>query len=882
MRKSAAGADSSNIVSNSRARRTFGMADFPALSTGPSLSKTSGKGVGRGGAPGLSQSTWSWLGLGFVVWCFCGALNPLSAQPIPNRKYGQEDKFRQLEEILPTPNLYRTAAGEPGPGYWQQKVDYVIDVELDDAEQMIRGVERIVYHNQSPHTLRYLWLQLDANLFSPESDGNKLSSPSLGDSRMSTAAMKSFMARQAFDGGVKIGHVRDAAGADLAYTVVQTMMRVDLTQPLLPGEQTELDIRWEYAINDARLLRARTGYEHFEEDDNYIYEIAQWFPRLAAYSDATGWQHKQYLGEGEFTLELGDYLVRITVPADHVVGATGELINPEAVLTPEQRERLESAWQAERPVFVVTPEEAMANQAHKESVGTKTWVFQARRVRDFAFASSRKFIWDAWGHSVEGNRVMAMSLYPNEAEPLWSLYSTQSIVHTLNVYSRYTFPYPYPVAYSVNGPVGGMEYPMICFNGPRPLPDGTYSAATKYALISVIIHEVGHNYFPMIVNSDERQWTWMDEGLNTFLQYLAEQEWEEGYPSRRGEPEAIVPYMRSDYQVPVMTNSESILQFGPNAYAKPATALNILRETILGRELFDFAFKEYARRWQFKRPMPADFFRTMEDASGVDLDWFWRGWFYTTDHVDMAIDRVELFLLDEGDPDAAAERVRQEKTERRATLSEQRNADLEKRVDQYPYLKDFYNQYDPGEVTDQQRAAHRRFVESLSDEERQWLESHQHFYRVQIKNVGGLVMPVILLVTFEDGSERLIRLPAEIWRKDAASCSTVILASQPIQSFELDPYRETADIDRNNNHFPPRIEPTRFQLFQSRRQMGGENPMQRQRAAEQRGGRRRGGAAAESAEDGTESDTQPEAGKPPEEAEAETPPVAVPAGSEAG
>lgn len=429
---------------------------------------------------------------------------------------------------------------------------------------------------------------------------------------------------------------------------------------------------------------------------------------------------------------------------------------------------------------------------------------------------------------------------------------------------------------------------MICFNGPRPLPDGTYSAATKYALISVIIHEVGHNYFPMIVNSDERQWTWMDEGLNTFLQYLAEQEWEEGYPSRRGEPEAIVPYMRSDYQVPVMTNSESILQFGPNAYAKPATALNILRETILGRELFDFAFKEYARRWQFKRPMPADFFRTMEDASGVDLDWFWRGWFYSTDHVDLAIDRVELFMLDDGDPDAAAERARQQQAQRRATLSEQRNADLEKRVDQYPYLKDFYNQYDPGEVTDQQRTAHRRFIESLSDEERQWLESHQHFYRVHIRNVGGLVMPVILLVTFEDGSERLVHLPAEIWRKDANACSTVILSSQPIESFELDPYRETADIDRNNNHFPPRIEPTRFQLFQSRRQMGGDNPMQRQRAAEQRGGRRRGAAQAQSAGDEAEADGPPEATQPPAEAGAsdevqpETPPVAVPEAGQAG
>jgi aminopeptidase N len=428
---------------------------------------------------------------------------------------------------------------------------------------------------------------------------------------------------------------------------------------------------------------------------------------------------------------------------------------------------------------------------------------------------------------------MAMSYYPNEGEPLWSKYSTHAIIHTLNVYSRYTFDYPYPVAISVNGPVGGMEYPMICFNGPRPKEDGTYSANTKYALITVVIHEVGHNYFPMIVNSDERQWSWMDEGLNTFLQYLAEQEWEENYPSQRGEPELIVPYMQSTNQVPIMTNSDSIIQFGPNAYSKPATALNVLRETILGRELFDFAFKEYSRRWKFKRPMPADFFRTMEDATGRDLDWFWRGWFYTTDHCDIALDKIEVFMLDGRSPDEAAQELKDKKESRLPTLSQQRNKELPKRADQYPELKDFYNEYDPNEVTDEQRRAYEKGLSELSEKDKALLDATDRFYRIQFKNVGGLVMPVILLVTLEDGSTQEIRIPAEVWRMDTNQCDTLVVTEQPIVKFELDPYRETADVNRDNNHFPPVIEPSRFQLFKGQRRSSDDNPMAKaKRAAE--------------------------------------------------
>ncbi len=512
------------------------------------------------------------------------------------------------------------------------------------------------------------------------------------------------------------------------------------------------------------------------------------------------------------------------MPADHIVGATGVLLNAEQVLSDEQRRRWKEAETAQRPVFIVTPEEAKANESSR-SKETRTWIFRAEQVRDFAFASSRKFIWDAQLHQMEGNRVMAMSLYPNEGEPLWSKYSTRAIIHTLNVYSRYTFPYPYPVAYSVNGPVGGMEYPMICFNGPRPEEDGTYSRRTKYGLISVVIHEVGHNYFPMIVNSDERQWTWMDEGFNTFLQHRAEQEWENGYPSRRGEPADIVDYMQSTEQVPIMTNSESILQFHNNAYAKTATALTILRETIMGRESFDHAFREYARRWKFKHPYPADFFRTMEDASGIDLDWFFRGWFYSTDHTDIAIERVRRYEIDTQNPDVEKPRVRAEHDQEPKSLMQQRNQELPKLVDALPELKDFYNTYRESDVTQEDRANYQRLLEGLSDEEKQLLQLKKLFYVVDFRNLGGLVMPIILQIDFEDGSSQELRIPAEIWRRNSQQVSKLIITSQPIKSLTLDPHRETADVDLTNNYFPQRPVNSRFQLFKMKHD--GKNPMQK-------------------------------------------------------
>jgi len=764
------------------------------------------------------------------------ALWGLSSSTTALGREGWDDKFRQLEERLPTPNVYRTASGAPGHAYWQQRADYEIDVELDDQNQRLIGSETIRYHNHSPDTLRYLWLQLDQNLFQRNADGNLAAeAPDFEEFPYNT--LHKLLTLETFEGGFEIAAVSDGQGQPLEHSIVKTMMRVDLPRPLASGESTTVQVEWSYNIPDGNIFRSRGGYEYFEEDGNYIYEIAQWFPRMASYTDVNGWHHKQFLGRGEFTLELGDYTVRITAPEDHILGATGVLQNPEEVLSDKQRRRLEEAKTAEKPVFIVKPQEAKRNEKTKAK-GKKTWVYHALNVRDFAFASSRKFIWDAQGHGAGGpgdgaSPVMAMSLYPNEAEPLWSRYSTHSIIHTLNVYSRYTFEYPYPVAYSVNGPIGGMEYPMICFNGPRPEPDETYYGSaedrpfwlrSKYGLISVIIHEVGHNYFPMIVNSDERQWTWMDEGLNSFLQFLAEQEWEDDYPSRRGEPKNIVEYMTSDDVVPIMTNSESLLQFGNNAYGKPATALNILRETILGRELFDFAFKEYARRWMFKRPMPADFFRTMEDASGIDLDWFWSGWFYTTDKVDISLKNLHLYTLETRDPDMDKPRQKEERDEEPETFTGLRNKPLPKRVDQYPELKDFYNTWDELEVTEDDRRKFRELLETLDKNEADLLKTERYFYVLELENLGGLVMPVILAIEYEDGEIENLRIPAEIWRKFPKTVSKLFVTQREIRSIELDPHLETADVDRSNNHYPRKPVKSRFQLFKEKKE---KNPMQK-------------------------------------------------------
>ncbi len=747
----------------------------------------------------------------------------------------ESDRFRQLDEILPTPNVYRTASGAPGHEYWQQRVDYDIEARLDEERFLIEGRARIDYHNQSPDTLRYLWLLLDQNKLHPEAPGNlSATAPDLDDD-FGYRDLARLLAEHEFEGGMRIERVGTPDGTPLPYTVVQTLLRVDLPRPLGPGESFVFEIVWEHPINEHEDLPERTGYEVFD-DGNAIFEIAHWFPRLAPYTDSGGWHNQQFLGRGEFPLEFGDYRLAIDVPADHVVAATGELQNAEDVLTEAQRDRLRRSRTADAPVFVITPEEAAANEQDRAG-GRRTWIFEAEDVRDVAFASSRKFVWDAWGVESGGRTVMAMSLYPNEAEPLWSRYSTQAVAHTIEVYDRFTFDYPYPVAISVNGPVGGMEYPMICFNGPRALPDETYFGAAeglprearrhgKYALISVIIHEVGHFYFPMIVNSDERQWTWMDEGINSFLQTIAEREWEDDYPSRRARPESIVDYMTSADQVPVMTQSDAIPQFGNNAYAKPAVALNVLRETVLGRDLFDHAFREYARRWMFKRPRPADFFRTMEDASGVDLDWFWRGWFYSTDHVDIALTGIERFTVDSRDPRVEKRWQREREEERRPDISDLRFPDdLPKRADEHEELVDFYTEYDPLEVTDADRAEHRELLDELEDWQRDLLRTDDHFYVLEFENQGGVVMPILLELETDDGRVEELRIPAEIWRRNPERVRKLVISERELVRVTVDPHRETADADRTDNQWPAEPVEKRFEL-QPEDELP-ENPMQR-------------------------------------------------------
>ena len=745
----------------------------------------------------------------------------------------KEDPFKQLHELLPSPNSNRLASGAPGPNYWQQRADYHIKVILDDKNQRLIGSETINYQNNSPHTLNYLWVQLDQNRFDPNSE-ELLIQEAPGLDGMSFNRLKSQLYRQSFKGGHQIKKVTDSKGEKIKFSIIGTMMRIDLKKSLTPKSNYVFNIDWEYNIIDADLNRARGGYEYFKEDKNYIYEIAQWFPRMAAYTDYTGWQNKQFLGSGEFTLEFGNYKVEVTAPEDHIVAATGELQNTNSVMSDTQLDRWNKAKKNGDITFIVTPEEAKQNQSKKtKPTKTKTWIFKADNVRDFAWASSRKFIWDAKYHEfTKGKKAWAMSFYPIEAEPLWSKYSTESVAHTLDVFSKFTFDYPYPVAISVNGPVFGMEYPMICFNGPRPEKDGTYSESTKNALIGVVIHEVGHNWFPMIVNSDERQWTWMDEGINTFLQFLAQAEWQQKWSSGRGKPKSITGYMSSSKQRPIMTNSESIHQFGSNAYSKPAAALNVLRETVMGREVFDYAFKEYSRRWMFKRPEPADFFRTMEDASGKDLDWFWRGWFYTTYNVDVGIKSLKLYEIDTKNPDIEKPIQKTKRDELNAKdLIDIRNKSLPKAVDKNKKLLDFYNKYDPLDVTDADRREYNKWIKELDSEELELLSLRKKFYVIELENVGGLVSPVILEIDYKNAKSETIRIPAEIWRKNNDNVRKMIISDKEIVQIEVDPLLETADTDRYNNFWPPKTIESRFQLQKRKKS---KNPMQKAKEEKQR------------------------------------------------
>ena len=742
-----------------------------------------------------------------------------------------QTKFAQLDQELPTPNAYRTAGGAPGHDYYQQKADYKIAIKIDDKTQKLTGEETITYTNNSPDKLEYLWLQLDQNIYDLQSDSKLIEVEKMEDFKSIGDIKKKLFY---YDGGFKIESITSPSGQKMSYAINKTMLRINLQKPLAPNSSISFTIKWWYNINDRMAVGGRSGYEYFEKDKNYLYTIAQFFPRMCVYNDVEGWQNKQFLGRGEFALPFGDYDVTITVPADHIVGATGELQNASEVLTAEQRKRFDKAKSADSPLFIVTQKEA--EEAEKNSLTTsKSWRFKATNVRDFAFASSRKFIWDAQAVKIGGKNILAMSYYPKEGNPLWEKYSTKLVAHTLKTYSKYTVDYPYPVAISVHSKWIGMEYPMICFNGGRPEEDGTYSAETKYGMWGVIIHEVGHNFFPMIINSDERQWSWMDEGLNTFVQYLTEQEWERDYPSRRGPAYLIADYMRGDKQFisPIMTNSESIFQFGNNAYGKPATALNILRETIMGRELFDYAFKIYCERWKFKHPTPADFFRTMEDASAVDLDWFWRGWFYSTDHVDISLDKVKWFQLNTQNPEIEKGILEQTDKAKDKFIGDTRNkTSISKTINENDAeIDDFYAKRNVYKVDALDSKEFEAFTAKLSDEDRKLLNANKQFYELSFSNLGGLVSPLIIEATFADNSTEVIRIPAEIWRQYELKVSKVLIFDKEVISFRLDPFLETADTDLNNNSWPAKVEPSRYDLFKQKQQVK-ENPMQRQKRLE--------------------------------------------------
>ena len=769
----------------------------------------------------------------FTLLLGLGLSTSLRAQHLNNPGSNHGNKFEQLGTMLQDPNMYRSASGAPGPKYWQQRADYDIQVELDDEKQRITGSETVSYYNNSPDPLRYLWLQLDENEHDPKGENQRFNTSSMKE-KMSVKELQAIVGHGQ-DLGVKIKKVSDVNGKALAYTINQTMMRLELPQSLQPGERFRFRIDWSYNIPDRMTIGGRGGYEYFPEDGNYLYTIAQWYPRMAVYSDFQGWQNKQFTGTGEFALTFGNFKVAITVPADHVVGATGECQNYNQVLSGTQLKRWNQSQSAKAPVEIVTLAEA--RQAMKgKATGKKTWTYAAENVRDFAFVTSRRLVWDAMGTAVAGKKVMAMSYYGPEAYPLYNRYSTKVVAHTVKTYSKYSIDYPYPVAISVEA-ANGMEYPMICFNYGRADKDGTYSEATKYGMIGVIIHEVGHNFFPMIVNSDERQWTWMDEGLNTFLQYLTEQEWDNNYPSKRGPAHKIVDYMKlpKDQLEPIMTNSENIVKFGPNAYAKPATALNILRETVMGRELFDYAFKEYSRRWAFKHPTPADFFRTMEDASAVDLDWFWRAWFYGTEVVDLAIADLRFYRMDTKNPEVENVEASKQAAQEEYVISRERNraAGLKFAIEQDTSLQDFYNKWDRYAVTEAAKEDFTDYYSSLSPTEKAFYDSKPFFYEVDFRNLGGLVMPLILEWTFTDGTRELEQIPAYIWRKNEEQVTKVFAKKKEVKSLRLDPFRETADIDENNNAWPRSHVPSKFELFREQQTIRGSstgpNPMRQSR-----------------------------------------------------
>jgi hypothetical protein len=795
--------------------------------------------------------------LGFIVLMVAFASITKAQNIMNNPGSNHGNKFEQLGTILPTPNEYRTASGAPGPKYWQQRVDYNIKCELDEPNLTLKGSETVTYYNNSPDVLTYLWLQLDENEHSSINNAGYQNSSQMG-RQLSTTQADAMMEAGKDNGlGDVITKLTDITGKNLKYTINKTMMRVELPTALKPGQKFVFNLSWNYKITNRMTVGGRAGYEFFPEDGNHFFTMAQWYPRLAVYSDFQGWQHHQFTGRGEFALTFGNYNVSMTVPADHTILSTGECQNYGQVLSPAQMTRWSQAQNAKEPVEIVTLDEAKKAEKQK-STAKKTWVYKADNVRDFAWTSSRKIIWDAMPAYVEGKKIMCMSGYPKEAYGLYRKFSTKVVAHTIKSYSKFSIPYPYPVAQSIEAS-NGMEYPMICFNNGRTEKDGSYSEATKQGMLGVIIHEVGHNFFPMIVNSDERQWSWMDEGLNSFVEYLTEELYDNKYPSRgKGAAYTIADYMRlpKDQLEPIMTNSENIINFGPNAYTKPATGLNILRETVMGRELFDYSFKEYARRWAFKHPQPADLFRTMEDASGEDLDWFWRGWFYGIDPCDIAIDTVKHGVYD---PNMAAQSgfqggrggapinassngmmsLAKPMLNPFDDISKIRNRQDKSIIfltDADTSLRDFYWRYargiEPYDTTKYKVTLPNMTPETMDDATKAKY-ANVNLYEITFSNKGGLVMPIIVEFSFEDGTKQTERIPAQVWRLNENKVTKLFLTNKKAVGIKLDPMRETADINENNNTWGmEKVVPSKFAIFKARQgggrgQSTGINPMQK-------------------------------------------------------
>ena len=755
--------------------------------------------------------------INLLLFCLITPINLLS-QDEKQQGHLNTNKFRQLYDEFSSPNMFRTASGAPGPSYYQQRADYKINVELDDKNKRVYGDEVITYTNNSPETLSYLWLQLDQNVRKKDSPSLDINSDRIDLAYIPDTFDKDFLT-ESFDGGFNIEYVKSIDNKPLDFIINQTMMRIDLPNPISKGQSISFKIKWWYNINDHVNQDGRSGYETFPSDENRAYIIAQFFPRMCVYNEVEGWQNYQFWGDGEFALPFGDYEVNITVPADHILEATGELINRKEVYSKEMMKRFNQAKKSyEKPVIIVSEDEAI--EAEKGfSNDKKTWRFQAKNVRDFAFATSRKYILEMMSVKIGSSDIMAVSIYPKEGNPLWENYSTITVVEALKTFSKYTFDYPYHKAVSVHAHQIGMEYPMICFNFGRPNIDGSYSDDEKFGMIGVIIHEIGHNFFPMIVNSDERQWAWMDEGLTTFVQYLAEQEFGEKYPdiiypnknfpSDRGPADMITDYMSVDqnFLAPIMSNPENVYSLGPNAYGKPATALNILRETIMGKDLFDYAFKTYSKRWMFKHPTPEDFFRTMEDASAVDLDWFWRGWFYTTDYVDISIKEFNQYYVSPNPSEELTNYLQND-------IGIPRN-----RWRPLVFFDKFENDDEnkkENEAIENSKLLNNYLKENYTEEEIQNLDIPKYFYEIVFEKPGGLVMPIIIDIKYEDGDVQRKTYPAQVWRKNDNEVRKLITSDKKISEIVLDPEKETADIDNRNNSWPRKKEGTDFDKFKSK------------------------------------------------------------------